>query len=200
MKLLAFTDLHLSSYAFKKIKSKAKKQKPDLLICAGDISIFEQGLDSILNKLNKLKKKALIIHGNHESDKVLKKLCSKYNNLIFIHKKYYKQNNCIFLGYGSSGFSLIEPDFYKTGKKFHKIIKNNKGKKIIFITHAPPYKTKLDLVVGSHCGNKTLRNFINKNKIDLNVCGHLHENFNKKGKIKKTEIINPGPYGKIINI
>lgn len=200
MKILAFTDLHLSSIAFKKIKEKVKRQKPDLLICAGDISIFEQGLDFILNKLNKLKKKVLIIHGNHETDKVLKKLCKKYNNLIFIHKKYYRHNNRIFFGYGGSGFALIEPGFYKTGEKFQKIIRKNKDKKIIFITHAPPYKTKTDLIVGSPCGNKTFRNFIVRNKIDLNICGHLHENFGKKDNIKKTKIINPGPYGKIIKI
>ena len=200
MKLLAFTDLHLSSYAFKKIKSKVKRQDPDLIICAGDVSIFEQGLDFILNKLNKLKKKILIIHGNHETDKVLKKVCLKYDNLIFIHKKHYKQDNHIFFGYGGSGFALIEPGFYKTGEKFQKIIRKNKDKKIILITHAPPYNTKLDLIVGSHCGNKTFRNFVSRNKIDLYICGHLHENFNKKDHIKKTHIINPGPYGKIIKI
>ena len=200
MKILAFTDMHLSSVAFKKIKSKVKKQKPDLLICAGDVSIFEEGLDFMLNKLNKFKKKILIIHGNHETDKVLKKLCSKYDNLIFMHKKYYKINGNIFFGYGGSGFSLIEPDFYKTGEKFQKIIKKNKGKKIIFVTHAPPYKTKLDLIVGSHCGNKTFRNFIIRNKINLHICGHLHENFGKIDHIKKTHIVNPGPYGKIIKI
>ena len=200
MKLLAFTDLHLSSYAFKKIKSKVKRQDPDLIICAGDVSIFEQGLDFMLNKLNKLKKKILIIHGNHETDKVLKKVCLKYNNLIFIHKKHYKQDNHIFFGYGGSGFALIEPGFYKTGEKFQKIIRKNKDKKIIFITHAPPYRTKLDLMVGSHCGNKTFRNFVSRNKIDLYICGHLHENFNKRDHIKKTHIINPGPYGKIIKI
>ena len=126
MKLLAFTDLHLSSYAFKKIKSKVKRQDPDLIICAGDVSIFEQGLDFMLNNLNKLKKKNLIIHGNHETDKVLKKVCLKYNNLIFIHKKHYKQDNHIFFGYGGSGFALIEPGFYKTGEKFQKIIRKNK--------------------------------------------------------------------------
>ncbi len=200
MKILAFTDLHLSSVAFKKIKSKVKKQKPDLLVCAGDVSIFEQGLNFILNKLNKLKKKTLMLHGNHETDKVLRKLCKKYKNIIFVHKKQYRQGNHIFLGYGGGGFSLTEPDFYKTGKKFQKIIKNNKNKKIIFITHAAPYRTKLDLIVGSHCGNKTLKHFIIRNKIDLYICGHLHENFGKKDKIKGTEIINPGPYGKIIKI
>ena len=77
MKLLAFTDLHLSSIALKKIKLKIKKNKPDLLVSAGDISIFEEGLDFILNKLNKLKIKILLINGNHETDRVMKKLCLK---------------------------------------------------------------------------------------------------------------------------
>jgi len=200
MKLLVFTDLHLSSNAIKKIKSKIKRQNPDLLVSAGDISIFEEGLDFMLNKLNKLKKKLLLIHGNHETSNVLKKLCEKYDNLIFIHKKHYEQNNCIFLGYGGSGFALIEPDFYKIGEKFGKLIKHNKDKKIILVTHAPPYKTKLDLIVDQHCGNKTLRTFIIKNRVDLHICGHLHENFGKRDKVKKTEIINPGPYGKVIKI
>ena len=200
MKILAFTDLHLSSIAFKKIKEKVKKQKPDLLICAGDITIFEHGLEFILNKLNKIKKKILIIHGNHETYTVLRKLCKKYKNLIFIHKKYYKQDNHIFFCYGGSVFALIEPRFYKTGEKFQKVIRKNKDKKIIFITHAPPYGTKLDLIVGSHCGNKTFRNFVSRNKIDLYICGHLHENFGKKDHIKRTHILNPGPYGKIIKI
>lgn len=200
MKLLAFTDMHLSSYAFKKISSKVKRQNPDLIICAGDVSIFEHSLDSILNKLSKLKKKTLIIHGNHETDYVLGRLCRKYKNLLFVHKKHYLHNNYIFIAYGGSGFSLTEPGFYKTGKKFERIIKGNKSKKIIFITHSPPYKTKLDLVAGSHCGNKTFRNFILKNKISLYICGHLHENFGKKDKINRAEVINPGPYGKIIKI
>jgi len=200
MKILAFTDLHLSSIAYKKIKLKIKKQNPDLIICAGDVSIFEQGLDFMLKKLNKLKKKILIIHGNHESDKILKKLCQKYENLIFIHKKYHKLDGYIFLGYGGGGFSLVEPEFYNTGEKFQKLINKNRDKKIILITHAPPYKTKLDLIVGSHCGNKTLKHFIVKNKVDLYICGHLHENFGKIDNVKGTEIINPGPYGKIIRI
>lgn len=200
MKLLAFTDLHLSSYAFKKIKSKAKRQKPDLLISAGDLTIFEHGLDFILNKLNSFNVKTLLIHGNHETASVMKRLCKKYKNMVFIHKKQYRHNGYIFLGYGGGGFSIVEKGFYNTGKKFSRIIRQNKNQRIIFVTHAPPYGTKLDLMVGSHCGNKTFKHFVAKNKIDLYICGHLHENFGKKDKIKKTEVINPGPYGKVIKI
>lgn len=200
MKLLAFTDLHLSYYAFKKIKAKIKKQKPEILIGAGDISIFEHGVDFMLNKLNKLNIKTLIIHGNHETNKVLKKLCSKYKNLLFIHKKHCTYNNIMFFGYGGSGFSMVEPEFYRIGKKFQKIIRKNRDKKIVLVTHAPPYNTKLDLIVTNHCGNKTFRHFVTKNKVDLYICGHLHENFGKEDKIGKTKIVNPGPYGRIIEV
>ncbi len=200
MKILAFTDLHLSSFAFKKIKSKIKKYSPELVVCAGDVSIFEHGLDFVLKKLNKLNKRILIIHGNHETDTTLRKLCQKYNNLEFIHKKSYPYDSCLFLGYGGSGFALTEPEFYKTGEAFSKMIKKSKSKKIIFVTHAPPFGTKLDLIVTSHCGNKTFRRFINKNRINICICGHLHENFGKEDRIKKTRIINPGPYGKILEI
>src|SRR3989338_2985728 len=98
MKLLAFTDLHLSSVAFKKIKSKVKKHNPDLLVCAGDLTIFEHGLDFILNKLNNFNVKTLLIHGNHETASVMKKLCKKYKNLVFIHKKQNNHNGYICLG------------------------------------------------------------------------------------------------------
>ena len=32
------------------------------------------------------------------------------------------------------------------------------------------------------------------------LCGHLHENFNKKDKLNKTILINPGPNGEMITI
>ena len=96
---------------------------------------------------------------------------------------------------------MIDREFEKTSKtKFNKIIGKNKDKKIILVTHAPPYKTNVDRIAGGHCGNKSIRHFIDKNKIDLVVCGHLHENFGKEDKIKKTRIINPGPFGKIVEI
>lgn len=200
MKLLAFTDIHLSSFALEKIKSKIKKYDPDLLVCAGDITIFENDIEFMLKKLEKLGKKILLVHGNHETDSVLKRLCRKHKNIIFIHKKVYQQNKHVFLGYGGSGFALIEPGFYKTGENFSRIIRKSRNKKIIFVTHAPPYGTKLDLIVTSHCGNKTFRNFILKNKVELHICGHLHENFGKEDKINSTRVINPGPYGKILEV
>ena len=199
MKILAFTDIHGSLLALKRIGQKMKSQKPDLLVCAGDVSIFEHGIIGILRRLNKLNKKVIIIHGNHEDDSTFRKLSKSFKNINFVHKNHFIADNVLFLGYGGGGFSVVDKEFEKiANSKFKKIIKINKDKKIILITHAPPYKTRLDRLIQGHCGNKSIRQFVEKTKIDFLICGHLHENFGKEDKIGKTKIINPGPFGKII--
>ena len=198
MKILAFTDIHGSLDAIRRISKKIKVQKPDLLVCAGDISIFENKVFSIMKKLNNLNKKIIMIHGNHEDASTFIKHSKSFNNIIFIHKKYLIVDDVLFLGFGGGGFSLIDKEFEKISKKFKIIIKENQDKKIILMTHAPPYKTRLDYLFGEHCGNKSVRHFVEKNKVDLLICGHLHENFGKEDRIHKTKCINPGPFGKII--
>jgi len=201
MKLFAFTDIHGSQAALKRIGQKIKAQKPDLLVCAGDISIFEHGIGIILRKLNGLGKKIIMVHGNHEDDSTFRKYSKIFRNIIFIHKNYHIENNLLFLGFGGGGFSSTDREFEKISKiKFKKIIKENQDKKIILVTHAPPYGTRLDRLGKSHVGNKSFRHFIEKYKIDLAVSGHLHENFGKEDKIKNTEVVNPGPFGKIVEI
>ena len=201
MKILAFTDIHGSLTALRRIQQKVKSQKPDLLVCAGDVSIFEHGIAGVLRRLNKLNKKIIIIHGNHEDIHTFATLAKIFKNIIFIHRSSYTENGVLFIGYGGGGFSIVDKGFEKTAKeKFKDIIKNHHDKKIILITHAPPYKTRLDKLIQGHCGNKSIRHFVEKNKVDLLICGHLHENFGKEDKIKRTKIINPGPFGKIIVI
>lgn len=200
MKILAFVDVHASLKILNRIKKKIKKEKPDLILCAGDISIFEQGLEYVLYFLNNFKKPILMINGNHESEKLMRKACSFFENIIFIHKKHYGKNNLIVFGYGGGGFALRDSEFRNISKKFKKIIKKNENKKFILLTHGPPYGTEVDKIVGQHAGNKDLTSFVKKNKIDFVICGHLHENFGKKDKIKNTIIMNPGPYGKIIRL
>ena len=200
MKILAFTDIHGSLTALRRVQQKVKLQKPDLLVCAGDISIFEHGIVGLLRRLNRLNKKIIIIHGNHEDASTFIKLSKLLKNIIFIHKQAFIKDNALFLGYGGGGFSMIDKEFEKITIKFKNMIKNNKNKKIILVTHAPPYNTKLDRLIQGHCGNKSIRHFVEKNEVDLLICGHLHENFGKEDKIKRTKIINPGPFGKIIVI
>ena len=198
MKILAFIDMHGSLQALKKIKHKAKNA--DIIVCGGDFTIFEQNFNHFLQEFNKIKKPFLIIHGNHEEEDLLRHKCQQYKNIFFINNKHFIKEDILFLGWGGGGFSQKDKGFEKRAKKFKEWIKENKEKAVVLVTHAPPYKTKTDEIAKHHCGNKSIREFIKDNKIDLNICGHLHENHNTQDKIDKSTVINPGPYGRIIKI
>ncbi len=197
MKVLAFADVHGSMSSIKKIKEKS--EFVDLAVCAGDMSNWSTDLDEALKGLSKIKKIILMINGNHESDTELKEKCKQYSNLIFIHNASYEVDNYVFFGYGGGGFSFEDDGFVNAAKRFKKTIKKNQ--KIILVTHAPPFNTRLDEVPFSgHVGCKSIRDFIDDVKPILHISGHLHENFHVKQKVGETVLINPGPDGKIIHL
>ncbi len=196
MKILAFVDLHGDKDALDKIKEKSKQV--DLVLCAGDLTFFEQDLDYFLEELNKLGKKVLIIPGNHESEENLVELTKDLENVYQIHKGMFVKDEYLILGYGGGGFSMTDKGFYKVGESFKKNIKENT--KVIFMIHGPPYGTQLDIMNGEHVGNRTTRAFINDTKPAIVIFGHLHEYGGKEDCIGETKLINPGPEGKIIEI
>jgi Icc-related predicted phosphoesterase len=197
MDILAFVDMHGNDKALKEIKDKAKKA--DIIVCAGDISIFENNLDLLLAELNALNKQVLIVPGNHEDSADLNQLTKINKNIVNIHKKSFIKDDYLFLGYGGAGFSINDSEFSALSKKFEKEAKKHDGR-IILVTHAPPYKTKIDEIMKDPCGNKSIKSFIVKVEPDLAISGHLHETAGKEDKVGKTKVINPGPYGKIISL
>ncbi|MBU0665916.1 MAG: metallophosphoesterase [Nanoarchaeota archaeon] len=195
MKILAFTDNHGDPEDLKAVKKKVKNA--DIIICGGDITIFEHEIEYNMQKINDFGKEVLIIHGNHESDFVIRELSKYFKNIRFMHKKHYEKDGHLFFGYGGGGFAISDKEFEKKSKSIEKLMKE---KKTILILHGPPYKTKLDNIGGAHVGNKSFTNFIKKTQPELVICGHIHECFHRKDKIGKTRIINPGPDGEIIEI
>lgn len=198
MKILAFVDMHGSKPALKKLLRKAETENPDIIICAGDFTIFERNMTPILLELDLIGKPVLIIHGNHEDPCTLKESISMFNNIFELHEKHHIFGDAVFIGYGGGGFSVIDPDFERQQKNFEAMLK--KGTKTIIVTHAPPYGTVLDLIQNQHCGNKTISEFIRKVQPDLLITGHLHENGGKRDMMGKTIVANPGPEGMIFEI
>ncbi|MCX6707728.1 MAG: metallophosphoesterase [Candidatus Woesearchaeota archaeon] len=198
MKILAFVDTHGSVEAMKKIMEKGKKKDIDILICAGDISVFEQDIDKIMKKLDSIGKPILMLPGNHESEKNMKELADKTKNVVYIHKGMLKIKGYTFIGFSGNGFSPNDAEFDAWSKKVERELK--KSDKVVLITHAPPHKTKLDSIAGSHCGSRSIRKFIEKIDILLAVSGHIHENAGAEDVIKNTRVVNPGPFGKVFEI
>ena len=197
MKLFIFTDTHGNKKVISSLIRKIQISNPDIVICAGDLTNFSVGLQKLLNMFGKTNLPLLIIPGNHETNPDLTKACQKTKFAVNIHKKIYSVNNYLFFGFGLGGFERKNPELEKLTPKIKKAAR---GKKLILVTHQPPYKTKLDKLQSGYAGNKSIRKLIKKIKPAIAICGHLHENENKKDEISSTLIINPGYKGKIIEI
>lgn len=62
----------------------------------------------------------------------------------------------------------------------------------IFVPHAPPYGTSLDIVhSGIHVGSTAVREFIEDHTPELTLCGHIHE-ARGRDSIGKSIIVNCG--------
>jgi len=198
MRILAFTDIHSSLLALKTLEKKVKEKKPDLLISAGDMTVFGDRMEWVMKRIAKMGVPTLVIPGNHEEENPLAAVCKRHKNLIYIHKKTYVMDNILFIGHGGEGFSYTTPDFEKWVTKIKDKIKG--FKMMVLVTHQPPYNTRLDDVYGNQVGSKTYRKFIQQytSRIKLHVCGHIHECARRHDKIGKTRVINPGPLGVLI--
>lgn len=193
---MAFTDWHTSLTAFSEAKEKAKEA--DLVICAGDFTIFQNQEKMLLRLMNNIGKPVLLIPGNHEDEVGLKEACVGLKNIIYLHAATYELGDYFFFGYGGGGFSFEDKGFEKVARMVKKEIKKNHN--VILVTHQPPYGTRLDVVVDKHVGNKSYRRFIDEVHPIVAIAGHIHECFGTMDKIKNCRLYNPGPKGRVIEL
>ena len=193
MKILAFVDLHSSVTALRRVEALIKKEKPDVVVNAGDFTVFEQNIEDVCRKLAKLHPRQLVVHGNHEEDSVTALMCKRHG-WTFLHKKSVLIDGVTFLGYGGGGFSTTEPAFAAWVKK------HPPSGKSVFVTHQPCYGAAVDNKFGDHVGNKTFTAFIKRYTPVLAISGHIHETAGKVGKVGRTTVANPGPFGKVFTV
>ena len=205
MKVLFFVDTH-DLKRLQKIKAKAKDA--DILVCAGDFTIFERDMTKTLQEINDIGKPVLIIHGNHETASATMMECERLKNLKFIHKRYHMIDDVVFFGFGGGGFSIRDESFTREAESFMREFNtlseknfkdNHKHYRLVLVTHAPPYGTKVD-EIGAHAGNQSITEFIIRHQPIIAVCGHIHENAGVEDKINMTRVINPGWDGMIIEL
>lgn len=194
MKILAVSDLHGN---IKPIIDYLNEKKVDLIIIAGDITHFgpvELGED-ILNEISSFNVPVLAIPGNCDPG-------SMHINIDNSHAINIHARNIVIKDIGICGFGGSNPTPFDTPLEFEEVQIYDEAKKAlagikeqkitIFITHAPPYGTKTDLLPsGVHVGSESLRRIIEELQPTVNICGHIHE-ARGTDKIGKTTIINPG--------
>ena len=186
MKILAIGDIHGDTGLVKKVEKLAKKEKVDMILLAGDQTWFGQPVEKIISPI--AKKPTLIIHGNHESEELIKMWEKMYPNLKNIHKKHLEREGIGFFGSGTTdwGFKDDSEQIFKELKQGHEKIKHLKKK--VMIQHCPPVGSKIELL--GFPGSYGTRKAIDKFQPDILICGHMHEGGGIIEQIGKTKVMN----------
>lgn len=196
MRIFAFTDIHERMPLLARIKRIVAREKVDVVVCAGDFTIFGRSTQKMLAAMNSLGAPLVLIHGNHEDESEVRSFLPLYPNIHFVHDAPAVLAGYTFLGFGGGGFSHIEPELVALERRHAAVFSD----RTVFLCHAPPYGTALDQVEeGWHTGNKSLVELIRRRKPILVLCGHIHECFHVHDELAGTLMINPGPDGEILD-
>lgn len=193
MRILAFTDIHSS---YNRVFEIMKSEKSDLVIVGGDLTNVGtmQEVESAIRQFQTLTPNLLCVAGNMDLPQH-DNIFSKLN--VSIHGKGLIINELGVFGVSGAPISPLRTPYEIDEKVIAEKIAEGykdvlKAKIKILVSHAPPYGTKADIVhAGFHAGSWAVRDFIEDEKVDIVICGHIHE---ARGQdvIGNTKIINCG--------
>jgi len=221
-KFLYVTDAHGTVEIYERMFELGKAKDIDFLVFGGDITSgndpngqrFFLGFYLVkrLKEFTKQRKKPIfIMMGNDDfsSNARMLKRAGRQKIANILHNRFFSDG-----GINIAGYPFINPtpfllkDWEKSEKEIARDLEKLSAKlepeKTIYVFHAPPYGTKLDILCnGQHKGSKAVLGFIKKNQPVLTLHGHIHEapevSGTMKQKIGRTLCINPGN-GKIISV
>ena len=199
MKIFAISDVHGDTRWIEKLAEQAEKEKVDVVLLCGDLTLDESLTENIVGPFKKRNLKVALIPGNHESTATTNFLAEQYK-AYNIHGYGIRFGD---VGIFGAGHANVGPHMIDDGELFdllkqsHDAIKS--AKKKIMVTHVHPENSlseQLSQFPGSSAVTKAIAQF----KPDVHVCGHVHECEGIEEMIGTTKSINVGKGGKIIEI
>ena len=200
LRILAAGDIHGDTSLAERLAEKAEKEKCDLVILCGDLTMMERSTDNIIGPFKKRNEKVLILPGNHETVATADFLAELYG-VKNIHGYSVKYGDVGIFGCGGANigmFRLEEDEIYGLLKKGFDKIKYLKKK--IMATHVHPSESKIEKFTDFFPGSPGVKKAIDAFKPDILLCSHVHEAEGIEEKIGNTKVINVGKKGKIIEI
>ncbi len=202
MKILAFGDLHGDISSARRLAEQAEKEKADLVIICGDLTLAEMSTSNLIGPFVKKNKKVLFVPGNHETLATADFLAEIYGPMATnLHGYAVKYKDIGFFGAGGANigmFRLSEDELFRVLKQGYAGVKGSKKK--IMITHVHPEKTLMERFTNLFKGSSGIRRAVETFKPDILLCSHVHEAEGLEEKIGNTTVINVGKKGKIIEV
>jgi len=199
LRVLATTDYHGNTEAILQTASKARSVEADVIVVCGDITHFGSMLQAreLLLLLRSSERRVSFVPGNCDPPS----LTENIEDIESIHGKCRQVDTTNFFGVGGSSPTPLGTPFELAEGHIANLLEQdfsgcNSARKTVLVSHSPPVNTSLYLVFsGEHVGSASVREFIERTRPALALCGHIHE---ARGidNIDGTVIVNPGPAGR----
>ena len=190
MKILAFSDLHLSrSRAADLVTASAEA---DLVIGAGDFCNVRQGLDQAMALLSGISAPMVVVPGNAESAAELRAAALPGTTVLHGEGCDIEGLRIYGLGYGVpvTPFGSWSCDLSEA--EAARLLAPCDSADIL-ITHSPPKGVADRTSDGVSVGSTAIRAAIERVQPDLALCGHVHDCWGQEGMIGRTRVVNLGP-------
>jgi Icc-related predicted phosphoesterase len=196
MRVVAFTDIH---GAYSRVEETLRNEPADVVILGGDLTNVGAVAEvrSAIQRFQAVNSNLLAVAGNMDLPQ---------HDDLFVKMGVSINGRGKVIGdvgfFGVSGgpksplhtpYEISEEEIARRANAGYADVKQCKVK--VFVPHMPPFGTKVDIIhSGIHVGSSAVRDFIEENKPDVVICGHIHE-ARGKDMIEKAIIVNCGPAG-----
>ncbi len=194
MRLLLFSDLHCDIIAARKLVERSRDV--ELLVGAGDFGTMRRGVEQTVGALASIRKPAVLVPGNSESDEELRAACRHWPSAHVLHGSQVAIDGIDFFGLG--GGVPVTPfgswSFDLTEQRAETLLADCPPG-CVLVSHSPP-KGTLDVAsAGRSLGSVALRAAIERVRPGLVVCGHIHACAGQTAMIGSAPVVNAGPAG-----
>ena len=192
MKILAFSDLHLSAGAAAGLVDAAAGA--DLVIGAGDFCNARRGLDRAMAMLAGITVPMVMVPGNAESADELRAAAPAHAHVL--HGQGARIGGLAFFGLG--GGVPVTPfgdwSFDLSEDAAAALLAPCEAADIL-VLHSPPKGVADRTSRGQPVGSTAIRDAIARIRPRLALCGHIHDSWGQRGHVGATEVVNLGPGG-----
>lgn len=201
LRFLATGDFHSDVSLVSLIKDSVDLSTIDYILFIGDLSDTKQDYDKLLSIFGEIP--ILFVPGNHEISEELPFLSQEFNlHVLGDSPLIFPQLDLAILGsniLGIGPYGVGEDEvFFDLIEEYEKV-KHISNKLLLY--HLPPSDSQLSEMspfypfIGGSLG---LRYFLSQAKIDLVLCGHIHESSGLSEEVDGSQVVNVGRTFKII--
>jgi len=177
MKLLLISDIHGDLSFFGAAEKELKAA--DLVVISGDLTSRGSSgeAEKIISVIEGINRNIAAVHGNWDGREVLELLEEREYSL---HARGRMHGGVGFFGAGGSSPTPMNTPTEYSEDELAEILQAGyrdlpEKERVILVSHTPPRKTRDRTFLGIRGGSQSVRQMIEEHRVDLCLCGHIHE-------------------------